>query len=224
MKGLLLRTVMLSGIALLSIGAAPNWTATVTKTDGGHRLGNPDAKIKLITFESYTCPHCAHFEQEASSALKLAYVQPGKLSLEVRHVIRDPVDLTAAMLTNCGAPAKFFANHTAFFSRQNQWIATMSNASKTQRDRWYTGDPAARRRAVAADFGFYKIMEGRGYSRPQADACLKDEALAKRLAESSAADDKKYGITGTPSFALNGVLLAATYDWQLLRLQIDARL
>lgn len=224
MKGLLLRTAMLSGIALLSIGATPNWTATVAKTDGGHRLGNPDAKVKLVTFESYTCPHCASFEKQASSAIKLGYVQPGKVSLEVRHVIRDPVDLTATMLTNCGAPAKFFANHTAFMSSQDQWISTMSKATKVQRDRWTTGDPGARRRAVASDFGFYKIMETRGYSRTQVDVCLNDNALAKRLADSSAADDKKFNISGTPSFVLDGILLAGTSEWPMLRLQIDARL
>jgi len=216
----ILRVALLGSALLLGTGATHNWTATVALTDGGHRLGNPDAKVKLVTYESYTCSHCAEFEKQASGILKLAYVQPGKVSIEVRHVIRDPIDLTAAMLTNCGAPAKFFGNHSAFLLAQPKWIGMATTATKAQRDRWYNGDTAARRRAIASDFGFYKIMETRGYSRVQADICLNDAALAKKLTDTDAAD----GVSGTPSFAINGLRLIGTYEWALLRPQIDARL
>ena len=49
-------------------------------------------------------------------------------------------------------------------------------------------------------------------------------AIARRLAEQTASDDAKWNITSTPSFALDGVLLAGTSDWQTLRAQIDARM
>lgn len=219
-----LRTIVPLGALLLSTGATSNWMTHVERTDGGHRLGNPDAGVKLITFESYTCPACARFEREGAGPLKIAYVQPGRVSLEIRHVIRDPVDLTAAMLTNCGAASRFFANHSAFMTGQSEWLGALGRASKAQQDRWYTGDQAARRRAIASDLGFYRIMEGRGYTRAQADRCLNDNAKAQSLAETSTADDEKYGISGTPSFALNGMLLIGTHGWNLLRPQLDARL
>jgi len=219
------RLAALVGIALLATGAAPRaWNLAVSQTDGGHRIGNPDAKVKLTEYVSYTCSHCADFARESDGALQLGYVIPGKVSVEVRHIVRDPVDLTAAMLANCGPAEKFARNHTAFMFGQDKWIAPLSTASSAQRQRWTSGDPAARRRAIAADFGFYRIMEGRGYTRIQADRCLADEALAKRLAETSARDLDDKRIPGTPSFAIDGVVLTGTHTWAVLRPQIDARL
>ena len=94
--GIILKAAALAGIALLASGQTNrNWISVVSVTaDGAHRIGNPEAKVKLIEFVSYTCPHCAEFTREADDRIKLAYITPGHLNLEVRHLIRDPVDLT----------------------------------------------------------------------------------------------------------------------------------
>jgi hypothetical protein len=67
-------------------------------------------------------------------------------------------------------------------------------------------------------------MIGRGYDRVVLDKCLSDEALAKRLADQSAADGKKWNVAGTPSFAIDGAMLAGTSTWKMLQMQLDARL
>ena len=65
---------------------ARNWNAAMVLTpQGSHLLGNPAAKIKLTQFISYTCPHCAHFEEQADAPLKLLFVANGKGSIEVRN-------------------------------------------------------------------------------------------------------------------------------------------
>src|SRR5690606_1973185 len=137
--------------------------------------------------------------------LKLAYVTPGHLSVEIRHLIRDPVDLTAVMLVNCGPASKFPLNHASFMLQQSRWIAPLSNPSAAQRTRWTSGDGPSRRRAIASDFGFYQIMEQRGYRRTEVDQCLNDEAAATRFAEQSSKDWDRPGIHATPSFAINGL-------------------
>lgn len=213
----------IAAIAATAALAAPNWLTTVDTKGGGHAIGNPAAKVKLTEFVSYTCPHCGHFAQEAGNALDL-YVATGKVQLDVRHVVRDPIDLTAAMLANCGPAAKFPRNHAALMLSQPKWLPVSQRASAGQRARWYQGPGPARRRAIAADLKFYDIMIARGYERVGLDRCLSDEALAKRLADQSAADDKKWNVAGTPSFAINGAMLAGTSTWNLLQVQLDARL
>lgn len=201
-----------------------NWNATVALVPGGsHLLGNPAAGTRLVEYISYTCPHCAQFEAQADGPMRLAYVSSGKLSIEVRHFVRDPVDLTVAMLTNCGPPAKFFLNHATFLRRQAVWIQPMVDATAAQRQRWQSGNGLTRRRAIAGDFHFYQIMQSRGYERSAVDHCLADEALAQRLAQQTAEADR-LGVQGTPSFLLNGLLLAGTHSWDLLDPQIRARM
>ena len=227
-----LRALAMLSIAALSLGAttpgAPmQWLNTISvNQDGGHVLGNPDAKVKLIAFESYTCHFCHDFETAASAPLRLQYVQPGMVSLEVRHIIRDPVDLTAVMLTECIAKDKFFDAHRQLYLHFDKTLDLLAHHTDAQVAAW-TGtatNRAAGRRAIAQDFGFYGIFEQLGMSRPMATQCLNDDAQAEKLAKRSQADGDKFGITGTPSFAIDGALLSGTHTWDLLQPQLDARL
>jgi len=210
----------LAASALLLTAASSNWLATVSLDGTAHRIGNPAAKLRLTEYVSYTCPHCAEFNKEAEGPLQLAYLSPGKASIEIRHLIRDPVDLTVATLAHCGAAEKFPQNHTAFLSGQAGWMGPMSKATAAQKQRW-TAPGAEGRRAIASDFGLYKIMERRGYARAEVDRCLADDALVRQLAEESAKDWKKPGIGGTPSFAINGVVMPGTHTWAALSKQLE---
>lgn len=207
------------------VPAKTNWNTTVTRTaQGTHILGNPAAKLKLTEYVSYTCPHCAHFEEQADAPLRMNLVANGRGAVEVRHFVRDPVDLTVTLLTNCGPPAKFFLNHAAFMRSQAKWIGPLNNPTAAQRERWSAGSFAQRTRTIARDFGFYPIMATRGYTAKAVDACLADEALANRLAADTDLAQRSLNVTGTPSFAIDGVLLAGTHSWEVLRPQLDARL
>ena len=215
------KAMALAGIALIASGQTNrNWNTVVAEVNGAHRIGNPEAKVRLVEYVSYTCPHCSVFTREADDRIKLAYVQPGTLSLEVRHLIRDPVDLTAVLLANCGPASKFPLNHTTLMIQQSKWIAPLSSATAAQRARWTSGDGPTRRRNIANDFGLYQIMQGRGYNRPELDRCLSDEATAQRFAEQSQKDWGLPGIGGTPAFAINGVIMPGTHTWAALEQQL----
>ena len=220
-KGLV-RAALLSAAAVLLSGQTrvrADWDTVVAETDLGHRVGNPDAKVKLVEFFSYTCPHCAEFAQQGEGAIKLGYVIPGTINVEYRHLIRDPVDLTVGMLVNCGAANKFTGNHEAFILGQARWIGPLSRPTAAQRTRWTTAG-AAGRRSIAGDFGFYPIMERRGYSRTEVDRCLADEATARRLAETSAKEWDRPGVDSTPTFAINGIVMPGTHTWAALERQL----
>ena len=204
---------------------AQNWNAVMTRTDhDSYVLGNPKAKVKLVAFISYTCPHCAAFEAESEAPLRLSFIASGQGSLEMRSFVRDGVDLTVAMLTHCGPSSRFFLNHSAFLGSQSTWIEPALAPSPLQKKRWYSGALATRLRYIASDFHFYEIMETRGYGHAEVDKCLADTALAKRLAEATDKAQKDYTIQGTPSFLIDNVLLSGTYSWDVLRPQIEARI
>lgn len=216
--------VLVAGALSLAAGPAANWNATITLgPDGSHLLGNPKAAIRLTEYASYTCPHCAEFARQAEPPLRIAYVRSGKVAWEIKHLIRDPIDLTAAMLVNCGPKEKFFLNNAAFFGSQATWIKPLVSSTAAQQARWQNPDLGTRNRAIASDFHFYAIMATRGYDRVAVDRCLADAAVAKRIAAQSKAG-AEIGVNGTPMFAINGDLLADTYDWSVLRPQLDARM
>ncbi len=206
------------------VGAAEGPMSVVQTAPGVHLIGYAKAKLKVTEWVSYTCPHCAQFESEGGDKLRLFYLTSGKVKLEIRHLVRNPFDLTAAMLTNCGPVAKFDRNHATFMKAQPVWLDKLRKSTPAQRARYTTGTNAQRRMAIATDAGFYPMMVTRGYSRVEVDRCLANEAMAKALADATAKYINETGIQGTPSFALDNVVLAGTNDWESLKLQIDVRL
>lgn len=219
-----LKAIFFVSIIFLLSGASPNWNTFVVETEaGGHRLGNPEAPVKLIEFISYSCVHCAEFEYEGAGPMRIAYVAPGNISIEVRPVIRNVVDLTATMLTYCGANEKFFLNHTAFLRSQETWLERMHTASRATQVLWRSGSPTSQRRHVASYLKFYEIMATRGYDRIDVNDCLADDVMADRLARQSETNAAEFEITGTPSFVINGVRLAGTHSWTELAPQLEAR-
>ena len=229
-----MRKSLTAGAAALALVAASaaladtedtpgNWVTHVEHSADADMIGNPDAKVLVSEFVSYTCSHCAHFAKEGDGALQLAFIAPGKVRLEVRPVIRNGVDITLTMLAQCGGPDKFIGNHAMLMYRQDEWLNKGRKATAEQRKRWASPDYAAGRRALAADLGLYDMMETRGIGRVAVDDCLKDDARANRLIANSEVDRATFGVTGTPSFAINGQLLEDVHDWASLSQALQAQ-
>ncbi|MEJ2409102.1 MAG: thioredoxin domain-containing protein [Novosphingobium sp.] len=189
-----------------------NWNGTMAVTaNGSHRFGNPDAPVTLVEYVSYTCPHCAHYQQEADPVLRLTVVPKGQVSVTVTNLLRNPIDLTLAMLTNCGDPKRFFVRHNAFFATQEKWLGKAGKMTPGQLQRWNQGNLITRMRAIAGDLGFYDTMSGWGIDRAQADACLADKGMLDKL-KAQQEESVTLGINSTPSFTLNGEVLQV-HDW-----------
>ena len=55
-------------------------------------IGNKDAKISIIAYESLTCSHCANFHIDVLPNLKKEYIDTGLAKIEFRHF---PLDVAA---------------------------------------------------------------------------------------------------------------------------------
>ena len=71
-------------------------------------LGSDDAKIEIVEYASYTCPHCATFHTEVYPRLKNEYIETGKVRFVYREVYFDKFGLWASMIARCAGPEKFF--------------------------------------------------------------------------------------------------------------------
>lgn len=196
--------------------ARSNFASLVTRGEhGSHILGNPNAPTKLVEYVSYTCPHCAHFTAESSALMRSRYVAPGTVSVEIRHIVRDPVDMAMAAAANCGAPNRFFSRHEALMAQQSAILARVQALPNATLQAWGQGEPATRLRRVADDSGVTDWMRLRGFTPVQINTCLADVSLQNRLVAMGNAGTAA-GVTGTPNFAINGALLPNVYSWTAL--------
>lgn len=199
-----------------------NWQSTIARTERGHLIGDPKAKTRLIEFISYTCPHCSDFAARGEPALEIVLLMPGKINLEVRPVIRNPIDVTVSLLAQCGDPVGFKGRHQALMLAQADWLGKARNAPQTQQALWLRGDQAGRMNAASA-LGLTNMLVQRGQSQAELDACVMNDAAARQLMDNSRADFEEFGVPGTPSFALDGKLLKDVFSWEALYPVLSAK-
>ena len=218
----------LSGAALTLVAAAPAkttaWSRTVaTSPIGAYIVGNPAARLRLVEYFSYTCHVCADFAKAGSLPLKTGYIDRGLVLFEYRNLVRDPVDMTAALLARVGGASAFAGNHQAIFAAFPAFIAKVQNASDAQKTSWFEGTVAQRARRIAADTGLAALMRARGHSEAQLDAALDSEIAQADLTGMTNIGRAADRITGTPSFFINGQR-ADVVAWPALKSKLDAAL
>lgn len=212
--------------AILSIGGASvaqelpqptgPWHKTVELTEHGHVIGNPDADTTLTQFVGYSCEGCAKFARQGQPALDIAFIAQGRLRFEVIPVVRTPVDLTIAMLTQCGGPAKFKGNHAMFLRSQSRWLERANAVPRSQQAIWARQDRNARMNMASALDLRETMIRRRGFTAQEVNTCLSDDALARTLLEKSELYETELGIAAPPRFAINGELLEGVTDWATL--------
>jgi len=150
-------------------------------------LGDPKAKVTVVEYASDTCSHCARFDAQVFPAFKAKYIDTGKVYYKFREFLTPPESVAAAgfLLARCAGKDKYFGVVEAIFHGQPELFAT--------------GD---------AHGLLLRIAQSAGLTEAQFNACEQNQAaldaLQKRV--QTAVDNH---ITGTPSFFVDGVGLAA---------------
>ena len=214
---------LLTGWAPAKPAAKPAaaWSAKVTVSPiGAHIVGNPAAKVRLVEYFSYTCSHCGHFAVVAAAPLKAQYIDKGLVSVEYRNLIRDPIDLTAALLARCGTAKAFPGDHQAIFAAQSSWLAGIEKATEAQQTRWSEGGIDERMRRIADDTGLGALMQRRGYTAAQIDACLSSDVARAEVIGMTNIGFNTDKVRGTPSFFINGAD-TGVHDWPSLKTRLD---
>lgn len=147
-------------------------------------LGNPDARVTVIEYASYTCPHCATFHNGSFKQLKADYIDTGKIEFIYREVYFDRFGLWASMLARCAGPDRFFAMTDLIYKGQDTWARA--------------GDPAL----IAEELR--RIGRLSGLEDSALDACLLDDTKARTLVAWFQANAEEHSIESTPSFVING--------------------
>jgi len=212
--------IAVAALASAPVPAAPakkaavrDWTRMVVATpDGGFRVGNPQARTRVVEYGSLTCPHCAHFSAEGMPQLLSQYVKSGRVSFEFRNFVRDPYDLTAALLTRCAGPANFFALTDRIFDTQEQWTGRV----KAQAGAIAALPEGQRVSRIASASGLNAMAAKAGVTPARAKQCLSDPKAIDRLVKMKAVALDTHGLEGTPTFVINGKTSGAR-DWASLK-------
>lgn len=181
---------------------APGQPSTPTNLDpsieGNFYLGDVNAPVTVVEFSDFRCSFCQRFYSQSFAQLKSEYVDTGL----VRFVYKDfPVvgGQEAAIAARCvgaqGGNEMFFDYHDVVFDRQ-QMISS------------------ANLRSWAEDFNI---------NMDQFDSCLQDPSSLAAV-QADLAEGQRLGISGTPSFIINGELVVGAQPFSVIKQVIDSKL
>ncbi|GGE01356.1 hypothetical protein GCM10011529_04610 [Polymorphobacter glacialis] len=198
-----------------------NWAETVASTpQGGILIGNPEAKVKLIEFGSFTCSHCRDFHKVGLPALKAKYISTGNVAYEFRSFTRNGPDGAASLIVGCQAAKPALGTVDALFTDQDSWMKPFSAIGEADAK-------AIAALPVVSQFGALAVQAGldswaaarkpgRGLAPAKIKACLADKAVMDQLVINRNTAVQVFGLQGTPTFVLDGKTVAGAYDWAAL--------
>ncbi|MCA9354519.1 MAG: thioredoxin domain-containing protein [Candidatus Kaiserbacteria bacterium] len=171
--------LLIIGSVFLSNQSAQESNESITITD--HVKGNPEASVMLTEYSDFQCPACSSFQPVVESVLE----QYGdQIRFEYRHfplITIHPHALRAAIAAEAaGQQGKFFEFHDLLFQNQQEWSTV----------------------AVPTTF-FVKYAEELELDIEQFRSQLNSSLLEERV-RSQFDEARELGLTGTPSFLLNG--------------------
>lgn len=145
-------------------------------------MGPADAKVTIIEYASFTCPHCANFHNGPLKELKADYIDTDKVHFIYRDVYFDRFGLWASMVARCGGEEKFFGISDMLYEQQREWT---------------NGQPAE----IAENLR--RIGKVAGIEPDALDACLNDEAKAKALVAWYQENAEAHEVNSTPTLIIN---------------------
>ncbi|HEX2762280.1 MAG TPA: thioredoxin domain-containing protein [Allosphingosinicella sp.] len=184
---------------------APNgdWTQMVVKTpEGGFRMGNPDAPVKLVEYGSLSCPHCAEFEEQGAPALRDRYVKSGQVSWEFRTYLLFPTDPGVSMLLHCQGEGSAFPMIEQLYKTQGEWMEKIRALPAEQLQALATMPAAQAAPMTVQAAGLDEFFRQRGMPASKIQACLADTSRLEMFAQIKKRGDEE-GVNGTPSFFVN---------------------
>lgn len=149
----------------------------------GYAKGSEDAPVIVVEFSDFGCPYCARFALETLPAVEREFIESGQVRWQYVPAVLGsfPNGVQAAITAECAADqGRFWEMHDLLYERQMEW----------------------RSGAEAAPlFGSYARLVG--LDLEQFAACYAENRPAARL-EANGRAAAALGVTGTPSFYVNG--------------------
>lgn len=191
-------------------------------------LGNPNAKVIIIDYSSFTCGHCSDFYQHVLLKIKQKYIDTGKVLLIMRDFPLDEVSLKGSMLVKCyeeisaigkdtkARNSRNFSrnNHNNYNQSYNNNLAANNLVNNSQMDPNYFEiirqlfdiSIGSRNKSEFTEKLYVIAQQSLRMEKPQVDACLNNETIRDKILSSKlfALKAPEINIRGTPTIFING--------------------
>lgn len=188
--------------AMATLAACSGTGSGSTAAEGDIGIGAPEgAKVTVVEYASVTCGACAAWQASTYEAFKAKYITTNKIRFVFRELPTGPVDVAAAgfLTARCAGEDKYFDVVHEIMANQAEIFAGQARPL------------------------LVRVANSAGLSEEQFTQCVSDPdniaALESRVRQAADA-----GISGTPTFLVNGERIVGAPTLEALSTAIDAAL
>ena len=162
-------------------------------------IGNIDAKISIIAFESMTCSHCADFHKNVFPKLKEEYLDTGLAKIEFRHFPLDIAALNASKVSQC----KNDGNSNileSLYANQQKWVkgSTIEEANKN----------------------LQKFLKNEGFT-VDVNSCVNNKEIEDFVLNDRIDGAKNFKVNATPTIIINNEKFEKPLNYKNLKKALE---
>jgi protein-disulfide isomerase len=162
-------------------------------------VGNKDAKISIIAFESLTCSHCADFHKEVYPKLKKEYLDTGLAKIEFRHFPLDIAAFNASKVSQC----------------KNDGDSNILNTLFANQQKWVKGNSAEE-----ANKNLKKFLTEEGINI-DFEACINNKEIEDFVLNDRIDGVKNFKVNATPTIIINDKKFEKSLNYKNLKKALE---
>ncbi|PDH20798.1 MAG: disulfide bond formation protein DsbA [Pelagibacterales bacterium MED-G42] len=162
-------------------------------------VGNQNAKITIIAFESLTCSHCANFHKDVYPQLKEEYIDTGLAKIEFRHFPLDMAAFNASKISQC----------------KNDGGSNILDILFLNQKKWVKGSTAEEANDYLKNF---LIAEG---INVDFNKCINNKKLEDFVLNDRINGVKKFKVNSTPTIIINNEKFEKSLNYKNLKKALE---
>ena len=163
------------------------------------KVGNEDAKITIIAYESLTCSHCANFHKNVYPQLKKDFIDTGLAKIEFRHYPLDIIAFNASKIAQCRNDGNSEILET-LYANQQKWVKG-NNASE-------------------ANDNLKKFIEEQGIDI-DFKKCITDKKIEDFVLNDRIEGAKQFKVNATPTIIINNEKFEKSLNYKNLKKSLE---
>ena len=162
-------------------------------------VGNPDAKITIIAYESLTCSHCANFHKDVYPQLKKDFLDTGLAKIEFRHFPLDLAAFNASKIAQCRNDGETEI-YNSLFANQQKWVKGSS--------------------VEEANENLQKFLTDEGFN-VEFEKCISDKQIEDFVLNDRIEGVKNYNVNATPTIIINNKKFEKSLNYKNLKKTLE---
>ena len=162
-------------------------------------VGNKDAKITIIAFESLTCSHCANFHKNVFPELKKEFLDTGIAKIEFRHFPLDIAAFNASKVSQC----------------KNDGNSDILESLYANQQKWVKGSSIEE-----ANKNLQKFLKSEGFSI-DFDTCINNKEIEDFVLNDRIDGAKNFNVNATPTIIINDEKFEKTLNYKNLKKALE---